>query len=290
MDSAMRHHHSQKRGGESRSDPPRALGFHHVTGRSRAAFAVLYFFLAMVAASCTSSGDAIQGTDDYVFFPAVRVTLPFIGNEKTLTRNLTTLVAGAVEPPASEASAESAGEAPPVSVSPSLALDFGYGYGHGRSHQDLSAGEVIRLDNDSISGPARVATGYDLHYFDVAVRGGMWLGDRVGLEGMGGLGIQYTRVELESGGVHDSERTTRGSMLLGVQGTIKIIEWLFVYGRGAWTLGYMESAEAGVETRVYRGIGLMAGWKWWDFQTDRDNKSALDLNFSGPFAGLHVTF
>jgi len=34
----------------------------------------------------------------------------------------------------------------------------------------------------------------------------------------------------------------------------------------------------------------MAGWKWWDFQTDRDNKSALDLNFSGPFAGLHVTF
>src|SRR5262249_54762482 len=155
---------------------------------------------------------------------------------------------------------------------------------------NLAAGQTLKLDSVTFAGPAHTSNGYDLHYFDVVVRGGVWLADRVGLEAMGGLGLQYVRLEVESGGIHDRDTTTRGSALFGLQGTVKVLEWLSIYGRSAWTVGYMEAAEAGLEARPYRGVGLMAGWKWWDFETDRDNKAALDLNFSGPFAGIHVSF
>ena len=246
--------------------------------------------LAFVAGGCNSSSEPVRGRDDDVFFPAVRVTVPFIGNERTITRDLGYPGAGPSPESPSAPPGEPPGGAPPVPAAPSLALDFDYGYGHGRSGQDLRLGQFLQLDNVVFNGPAHTSAGYDLHYFDVAVRGGVWFADRVGLEGMGGMGFQYARVEVESGGVRDTDITTRGSPLLGLQGTVKILRWLFVYGRGAWTLGYLEAAEAGIEARPYRGVGLMGGWKWWDFETDRDDRAALDLNFSGPFAGIHLSF
>ena len=44
--------------------------------------------LAFVAGGCNSSSEPVRGRDDDVFFPAVRVTVPFIGNERTITRDL----------------------------------------------------------------------------------------------------------------------------------------------------------------------------------------------------------
>jgi hypothetical protein len=255
--------------------------------------------LAVLSAQggCTYD-DPIEGSDRSVFFPTGRVTVPIIREgERTLFGP-----ASAWEWHATANGEEggAATQAQGKAIRPALGLEIDYAYAHGRSSQGLGAGETARLDRIPIEGPARVRHRYDFHLGTLGARGGIWIRDALGVELLLGGGVSSMDLEVESAGRGERDGVTTPGTFLGGQVSVRPVRPFTIYARGTWTgvplaLTFLrKNNTAGIETggelTPRPGVGLLGGWKWWIFE-DRDGfGSDIDLSFSGPFAGVHLTF
>jgi hypothetical protein len=262
------------------------------TGKTAALFAIL-----TAGAGCRHD-DLIEGSDRGVFFPTGRVTVPLLREGESALIG----PSSAGERPATASEGEG-GPSPPVEAKtfrPSLGAEVDYVYGHGRSSQSLGVGETVELDRIPIEGPARIRHRYDFHLGMVGLRGGVWIREILGIEAILGGAVDHLDLEVESPGREERDGVTTPGTVLGGQIGVRPVRPLALYARGTWTgvplaLSFLRKnnlvgIEAGGELSPIPGVGLLGGWQWWIFD-DRDGfESDVRLSFSGPFAGIHLTF
>ncbi len=247
---------------------------------------------ASAAAGCTSPED-IEGRDSSVFFARGRMSF------STLTPSHMATVSKAAAPKKAVASdsgpQQVAKEAPAGPVEPCLAAEIDFGYGHGDFSQSIAAGETIDFKSVDVTGPARVTAELDLYHYSVAARGGVWFGGIFGMEGLIGANVQHSIVEVESGTAHDRSETVRGGPIFGGQVSLQPLRWLLFHGRGSYSVGFgsrtgdLGILEAGASLSPGAGVWFTGGWSWWGYFEGRDG-SDVDVDISGPFAGLHLVF
>jgi hypothetical protein len=228
---------------------------------------------SITATSCTYSED-LEGKDDDVLFPDLRVSWEAVRTEK----------AGFI----SEVPASARG------VHGSLAVDFDLTYGEGKSSQDLDALETFEMDDLDVTGPARVSHDYDMWAWSFAARGGFWVEGFFGLEGLGGIAFEHLDVEAKSGGVRVSDNEIYGGPLLGAQISLRPFEWFTLFARGSITFGFFEdlynltSGETGISVTPHEHVSIFGGWRWWDLEVDREGEADIQLEMSGPLFGVQV--
>ncbi len=229
-----------------------------------------------ITACYSTSSEDLQGKDDDVVFPTLRVSWEAIRPEK----------AGFV----TEIPAEAEG------VQGSLAVDFDLTYGEAKSSQDLKAGERFRMDDLDVTGPARVSHDYDMWAWSFAARGGFWVNGFFGFEGIGGFAFQHLDIEAKSGGQRVGDDEIYGGPLFGAQLSLNPFSWFTLFARGSITFGFLEdlynltSAETGISLTPHDRVSVFGGWRWWDLEVDRSGEADIELEMSGPVFGVHVHF
>ncbi len=147
-------------------------------------------------------------------------------------------------------------------------------------------------------GPTRVTADYDLYVGTLAPRGGFWIYEIVGIDGFLGAGINYLDLELESGASRESDTSVAGGPAFGGQLTVPApFDWLTVYAKAGVLFGFgdgdtsLSNKEVGLTVSPVPGLGIIAGWRWWDYEEEHYGSGAdIDLRLSGPMAGLQLTF
>ncbi len=149
-------------------------------------------------------------------------------------------------------------------------------------------------------GPTRVTADYDLYVGTLAPRGGFWIYEIVGIDGFLGAGINYLDLELESGASRESDTSVAGGPAFGGQLTVHLpapFDWLTVYAKAGVLFGFgdgdtsLSNKEVGLTVSPVPGLGIIAGWRWWDYEEENYGSGAdIDLRLSGPVAGLQLTF
>ena len=239
--------------------------------------------ILLLATGCVDFGEPVEGEDDNVFFPSFRATWQIAPEKARAKKGNTEGERTASEP-----------------IAGSFALDFDFSYGGGSSSQNLPSGEVLRFGGTRFTGPARVSHDYDLYVFTVAPRGGLLIYDTLAIEGMIGGGFNYFDLELESAGTSESGDRIAGGPLFGTQITWRLpdpLRWASLYGRASVLVGFgdadtqLNNLEAGIIFNPTSTIGIMAGWRRWEYFEEFNGSDAdVDLVLSGPMAGLQITF
>ncbi len=247
--------------------------------------------LAVTTFGCSTAED-IEGRDSSAFFARGRMSFSAL---TPLHMATVSKAASPKTPPADPGAQGVPAEAPAGPVEPSLAAEFDFGYGHGDLSQDLAAGETIDFKSVDVVGPARVTAELDLFHYSIAARGGAWFGGIFGMEGLIGGNVQHSIVEVDSGSADDRSETVRGGPIFGGQLSLQPLRWLLIHGRGSYSVGFgsrtgdLGILEAGISLSPGAGVWFAGGWSWWGYFEGRDG-SDVDVDISGPFAGLHLVF
>lgn len=227
---------------------------------------------------CQTGSIALDGTDDTVFFPAIRTIYHLTPPQPGLIDS----IKGKSDEGERKAGIGSA------------ALDFDLAYGIGQSSTDVPSGRFLIFDGDLFDGPMRVRSTAHILTGSVAFRGGLWLFHTVGIEPIIGLGVTYADVEVRGSDNEARDRTLTTGLLLGAQVSLRPASWLTFYGRGTGT-GNNETGifrgELGVLVKPYPHVALMAGVRRWIYEEERRGQDGdVQLTLSGPTLALNLLF
>ena len=256
----------------------------------------------LVASACNSNSVDVQGDDNNVIIPTFRATLAiFPENQRSIAETLRrkkmfrpAAPDQNVAPEDTVASVDPEVEPPLEPIEGTLAIDFGFAFGKSDTAQQVGAGQLLSLNGTTFFGPTDVAADFALYSWTVAARGGVRIREILSLEGLGGLGIQSYDLESGGGTVHDSK--VSGGPLIGGRATLHLIPWVDIYTQTHATFGVgyeagtLASYEAGATISPLPGLALLAGWRWWNFDEDRDGEGDVEIKLSGPMVGAVVTF
>jgi len=169
----------------------------------------------------------------------------------------------------------------------------------GSFDQSLDSGELIRLDNRRISGPAEVTGDIDITYLSFAIG----QDDRSSARVPGSarpyyfFGIAQTRWDLDASGggkrLDASDETTELYLQYGIFYTIR--QSLEVGFSWAASLGDDASGIFEIDVKLnyqpHKNLALTAGYRWFDYEYGIGAEdSHIEVDFRGPVIGLSVPF
>jgi len=264
---------------------------------SRGSILVLILIpLLSVAATC-SGPEPIDVDDTDRFTPSGRASYEILpGNDQRRSGALLELVTGK-----SEASAESGvdekTEASPKTVQFTLSIDGEMTGFDARDEIEVQPGDQVRL-GASIPGPVRVQIDADNLHGQISGRTGVRFADMVSLEGILGLGIDHTEIQIRGGGVEDGAGDIRPGFLFGGRLTFRPIPLVDFYAQSTLNIiklddddTYTEEHQVGVDFNLTRNLSIFSGYRWWEFNEDKMNSgSDVDLEIEGPTAGVSLKF
>ncbi len=264
---------------------------------SRGSILVLILIpLLSVAATCTGP-EPIDVDDRDRFTPSGRASYEILpGNDQRRSGALLELVTGK-----SAASVESGedeqAEAPAKTVQFTLSIDGEMTGFDARDEMEVQAGDQVRL-GASIPGPARVQIDADNLHGQVSGRTGVRFADMLSLEGILGLGIDHTEIQIRGGGVEDGAGNIRPGFLFGGRLTFRPIPLVDFYAQSTLNIiklsdddTYTEEHQVGVDLNLTRNLSIFSGYRWWEYNEDKMNSgSDVDLEIEGPTAGVSLKF
>lgn len=177
--------------------------------------------------------------------------------------------------------------------------------------QPLHGGGVMRLDDLQFKGPTRLRGRVRLDWAEANFRGLYRANQHFGLEGRGGLTWSEVTMRLQAGGLRDDETLRSLGPLVGAGLLWRPKEPMTLYARGSGmqSLGASHDTDAavgetGLQFDLTDHLGLFAGWRWVDYDVDRDtdvnglflppgllpDQASLKLHLSGPVFGLALRF
>jgi hypothetical protein len=185
---------------------------------------------------------------------------------------------------------------PEPRIVPFTGAELDVAFARGEAGQDLGAGQAVDFSGTVFAGPGRVEIEYERWLVSASGRLGVRIEDAFRLEGLFGLGMQYVSLSLESPTLHDRDSTTSSGFHFGARAAVDPLPWASAYlqvtgfdgwgsGRGVDTPAY----EVGAVLRPIREVGLLAGWRRWDYIEERSD-SDVRLNAQGFFLGLELGF
>ncbi len=228
-------------------------------------------------------------SEDFSVIPAARLTFNLISEEESAIREFFVGKEYSERDPLEERPA----------VEATLAIDGDFSAGRGNSSEDISAGQTRMFEDLTVNGPAEVRVDYDLYAYSFAARGGLWFFERqLGAEAIGGIAFSHLVLGFTSGADDRTDVSFAAGPLAGGQVTYRPIEWLGLYGRGTVSWGYgsgldfaqIAAFEGGVEAIPLPGFGILAGYRWWDYTEDHEERASFEMQLHGPVLGVHVTF
>lgn len=176
-------------------------------------------------------------------------------------------------------------------------LDFAASRGYGRSSQKLDASDHVDLGYTDFKGPATVKSKYEISTLSAAVRWGFSVAERVKFEWIGGYGATVMDIELTSGSLFEDEYHETYGPILGTEISVKLLSSLQLYARWRQTGSGMIYSEAtlseyelGTSVHIMSHLSLFGGYRTWVYEWDNNSGSDIELELSGPVAGILLTF
>ena len=241
--------------------------------------------LAALLGGCSNT-DPIEGEDNTVLFPSIRVDWQLQPLE---------------EPGVGDGDLT----APTTEIGPqvrrphgySMAMEYEGGFGYGESSQVLGPSDKVRLDDARVVGGGRLKHEYFVHQNSALFRVGGWMGGLVAVEGIIGIGINTVSMRIKRGRASESDTDSGLGPVLGGRITVRP-HWRFrIYGQITRTsfiteesYGSMFGYEIGGRFDAIPGLGVFGGWRLWNYWANREHESDYFLELSGPILGLAVTF
>jgi len=186
----------------------------------------------------------------------------------------------------------------PETELPEVAFTFGVvgevAVTNGHGSEPVPAGREVEFDG-TLAGPATAGVAVDNVRGFAAARPGIRLRDMFSVEALLGIGVDRTRVRVQSpGGFFQTSEETRPGALFGLRLTFRPVPLLDLYAQGATTVGeaITTDLEAGGQLNLTRNVGLYAGYRRFKFAEEkgRGSPSDLEFDFAGPTFGLSLTF
>lgn len=245
---------------------------------------LLLLGLAIGGGAC-STADPVEVEEDFMVFPTGRVTWQIRPIDRsTLVDTL------ARDPAALEVTDEIPGAL-------SLALDLDFALAAGDATQDLDASDVINLDSQDFLGPGRLKIDYDLRLWTFTFRAGGWVQGLMGFEGIVGVSVTDLEMDLEMGSLQESDGDRGVGPLLGARVTYRPVPFLDIYGQfvetafvGKEVAGSYTNPQFGVVIEPVPGLGIVGGWRFLVYRSDRSGDSDYRIDLSGPHLGVHLRF
>lgn len=163
--------------------------------------------------------------------------------------------------------------------------------------QTLQAGNLILINDSSISGPAVVDGEIDLRYYSIAI--GFETADisssslRFGYY----FGLAQTSFDLtlrEGGSTYQADDdTTELYLQYLISGALSEnwdlgFSWAFSIGR---EISGISELDLRLEYEVAKNLSIAGGYRWFDYEYGLGgDESNLSIDFRGPFIGLHFPF
>lgn len=181
-------------------------------------------------------------------------------------------------------------------------VELEYARGTGRSDQPLGSNEYVSLGGNNLQGPQEVHHRAELRYGHLGVTGSQRFGaSPIEIEWLAGLGAAEFALVSQSrlaGSPTLSARQGLSGVALGVGPRWNITDQLALEGRLQMlhlgpsfgeTLWYPEIA---VRYRPAKAVALRMGYSSMSYEPSKQNggDSAVRVNISGPFLGLHIVF
>ena len=166
-----------------------------------------------------------------------------------------------------------------------------------RDELRVDVGDEVEL-GATIAGPARVQVDADnLHGF-VAGRTGFRVADMFSVEGILGLGIDHTEIQIRSGGVDEGAGNIRPGFLFGGRIMFRPIPLFDLYAQSTVNVinmqddgAYSQEQQVGVDLNLTRNLAIFGGYRWWSYvEDDMSSGSDADLEIDGPTAGVALKF
>jgi hypothetical protein len=226
--------------------------------------------LAPLCGGCNTPRTAIEGSDEPVYFPGLRITFS----------------------PARGGPADADGT-PGAGRRPFLALDVELSRAEADFDQSLAAGETIELDGVLFTGPATVAFDVELVRAALQIRGGL-RDERLYLGVSVGLACLDLDLEGRSGGSSSDADEPSPALAFGLELGWRALDRLRLYARAGTdavlgNVGTLDQLELGAEARLARAVALAAGWREWELEVDDYSESDLDIGLSGPVLTLRFS-
>jgi opacity protein-like surface antigen len=166
-----------------------------------------------------------------------------------------------------------------------------------RDEMQVDVGDEVAL-GATIAGPARVQIDADNLHGHVAGRTGFRVADLFSVEGILGLGIDHTEIQIRSGGVDEGAGNIRPGFLFGGRVTLRPIPLFDLYAQSTLNVikvddddAYSQEHQVGVDLNLTRNVAVFGGYRWWKYDEDAmSSGSDVDLEIEGPTAGVALKF
>ena len=167
--------------------------------------------------------------------------------------------------------------------------------------QQIALGSQVALGNTTLAGPAALRSRAKVIDATAIARSGVRVMDLLRVEPFVGVEVTTVDLELSSGGVQESDRTTAGGFLVGLRAGLqphKLVEFYGLYAAGVLFGGDKENKssasqkfEVGARLLPLEHVGIFAAYREAVFfQIRDDTASDATLDFRGPILGMELRF
>ena len=215
---------------------------------------------ASILAACSSQTTVIEGSDTSVFSPSVRLAVP-LANE-------------------------------------GMALELDVAHGEGDFDQRLGAGESVRLEDVTFSGPGTVRLEADLTRVYGGARFTHMEENGLGFSVHGGLSLSLLDATAQMGGVKDSTDVDSLGLALGIEPFLQLNDTWRLYGQVLFLPGIagdyeeveLTEIDLGIAMRAFEHVELVLGWRRFEYEAEATGgvDSDLDIVLSGPHVSLRL--
>jgi opacity protein-like surface antigen len=146
-----------------------------------------------------------------------------------------------------------------------------------------------------IPGPARIKLETKNIRGHIAARGGVRLYDILTLEAIAGFAFERTELKIRGGGLQGRDTDSHPGFVFGGRLAVRPIALFDLYSQ--YTVDVISAdvtstdLQAGIELNFSRNIAVFTGYRLWQYKEESmDSGSDVDIDVSGPMAGLSLRF
>jgi hypothetical protein len=241
--------------------------------------------LAFLTTGCATGDADIEAEDDSTWFPTGRASFDVDGREPRPFTN----------GPAT------------YSMTVDYSIDVEGSFSEGESSDHIGAGDEVRFEDIDIVGPRDLAIDYDLFLSSVVFAATFRSERGLLLRGFAGLAYSDLDLDIDAGLQKDSASIQGFGPTIGGRVGWYPRQWYGMYAQLSHRFSFPSEFDvvsifqfdAGLEILATRNFALFGGWRWigyegydyddWDHH-HHDDELALDLELSGPMAGISISF